>query len=286
MNLLGKLKKLKNDYWKHSDLIFFKITCFFVYFFVYFNMKEYYVYKHTRLDKQEVFYIGIGTKNKTSKFTSSIYKRAYSKASRNNFWKSITAKTKYEVDIIYESNCILDVNEKETFYIKFYGRRDLKKGSLCNLTDGADTGNRGRHCSDEHKRKISIANKGRIKTEAERKHQSDMMKGRIVSEETRKKLSERGLGRKLSFEHFEKLQKVNKGKIISEETRNKIRKSLLGKTCKPIKKINMDGTIENFKSVNEVVEKYPSYKITSIRKACIKILKAYKKSIWSWSLEV
>lgn len=245
-------------------------------------MKTYYVYKHTRLDTKEVFYIGIGTKNKNSKFISSIYKRAYSKRSRNNFWKAITAKTEYKVEIIYEDQSISKVNEKETHYIKFYGRRDKKEGTLCNLTDGADTCNRGRKMSDEQKEKISIANKGKIRTKEQNLAHSIRMKGRSPSEETRKKISEKGLGRKLSFEHLEKLKENNRNRIVSKETKDKIRKSLLGKNCKNVKKLNMDGTIEIFESVFEVVIKYPTYKITSIRKACIKVLKTYKKSIWSW----
>ena len=245
-------------------------------------MKTYYIYKHTRLDTNEIFYIGIGTKNENAKSTLSIYKRAYSKLSRNNFWKAIIAKTEYKVEIIYENQFISNVNEKETYYIKFYGRRDLKEGTLCNLTDGADTCNRGRKISEEHRKKISTANKGKVRTDEMKKSQSDKMKGKSPSEETRKKLSEKGLGRKISFEHAEKLKEINRNRIVSKETRDKIRKSLLGKNCKTIKKINMDGTIENFKSVYEVVEKYPSYKVTSIRKACINILKTYKKSTWSW----
>lgn len=45
-------------------------------------MNNYYIYKHTRLDTNEIFYIGISkTKN---------YKRAFDKSKRSIFWKNIT----------------------------------------------------------------------------------------------------------------------------------------------------------------------------------------------------
>ena len=49
-----------------------------------------YVYRHIRLDKNEPFYIGIGS--------DKYYKRANSK-DRNAFWKRIAAKTKLKVSI-------------------------------------------------------------------------------------------------------------------------------------------------------------------------------------------
>ena len=53
-----------------------------------------YVYKHIRKDRNEVFYIGIGTQDK--------FKRAFSKIKRNDFWRNIASKTEYEVVIIYD----------------------------------------------------------------------------------------------------------------------------------------------------------------------------------------
>ena len=50
-----------------------------------------YVYKHIRLDNNEIFYVGIGNDNN--------YKRAYQKISRNIFWKRVVNKTKYIDDL-------------------------------------------------------------------------------------------------------------------------------------------------------------------------------------------
>ena len=51
-----------------------------------------YVYRHIRLDKNEPFYIGIG-----SDMTN---KRANERARRSELWKKIVAKSDYEIDIM------------------------------------------------------------------------------------------------------------------------------------------------------------------------------------------
>jgi hypothetical protein len=52
-----------------------------------------YLYRHIRLDKNEPFYIGIGY-NINKK-----YKRAHEVINRNQYWKNITSKTQYKVEI-------------------------------------------------------------------------------------------------------------------------------------------------------------------------------------------
>ena len=42
-------------------------------------MNKYYMYRHIRLDKNEVFYVGIGKVKKTAKYKQSIYSRGYIK---------------------------------------------------------------------------------------------------------------------------------------------------------------------------------------------------------------
>ena len=54
-----------------------------------------YVYKHTRKDTDEIFYIGIGVEKN--------YGRAYQKKCRNVHWKRIVDKTEYLVDIIEDN---------------------------------------------------------------------------------------------------------------------------------------------------------------------------------------
>jgi len=106
-----------------------------------------YLYRHIRKDKNEVFYVGIGTGAEGN------YERAFSK-NRNHFWKKITNITEYEVEIMIEDDNIEFIIEKEIEFISLYGRKDLKNGTLCNLTDG---GEGIVNCSKESRLKISEA---------------------------------------------------------------------------------------------------------------------------------
>ena len=159
-------------------------------------MKKHYLYRHIRLDTNEPFYIGIGTKYKeNTSFRSVIneYYRAYSKKEkrRSVFWHNIINKTDYEVEILLESDDYEFIKQKEIKFITLYGRRDLNRGTLVNLTDGGD---------------------GTLRV--------------VISEEERKKISDRQLGEKNNMfgktgelsplfgipktdEHKEKLREVN-----------------------------------------------------------------------------
>lgn len=108
------------------------------------------VYRHIRVDKNEVFYIGIGN-----------IKRPFSKEIRNNLWKKITSKSNYKVEIL-ASNLTKELAvELECFLIAEYGRKDLRTGTLANLTDGGE-GVNGYKISLENKIKQGLYNKGDI----------------------------------------------------------------------------------------------------------------------------
>lgn len=96
-------------------------------------MRTYFLYRHIRLDKNEVFYIGIGTipLNPYGKTFKSYYWRAFEKnKSRNSYWKNIVNKTNYKVEIMFETNNIELIQKKEIEFINLY------KNTLCNLTKG------------------------------------------------------------------------------------------------------------------------------------------------------
>lgn len=99
---------------------------------------KYYLYRHIRLDTNEPFYVGIGTKIGKCGTEKCNYSRAFSRYSRNFLWKNVTNKTDYEVEILLESDDYEFIKQKEIEFIALYGRRDLGEGTLVNMTDGGD----------------------------------------------------------------------------------------------------------------------------------------------------
>lgn len=128
-----------------------------------------YVYKHIRLDTNEIFYIGIGK-----------YKyRPYSKHNRNNYWRNIVNKTKYDVKIItkcdtWEEACLI-----EKYLITFYGRRDLGTGSLVNMTDGGEGTNnyiKTKEVRENHSKLLKEKYKGENNPFYGKKHSEEVKK--------------------------------------------------------------------------------------------------------------
>ena len=109
-----------------------------------------YLYRHIRADKNEPFYVGIGSDN--------AFKRAYDTGNRNRHWRNIVKNTAYDVEIILEEITWEEACKKEKEFISLYGRTDLGLGSLCNLTEGGE-GVIGMKHTDETKKKISEDNK-------------------------------------------------------------------------------------------------------------------------------
>jgi hypothetical protein len=114
-----------------------------------------YLYRHIRIDKNEPFYIGIG-----SDMTN---KRANERARRSELWKKIVAKSEYEIEILFDDITYEEAKLKEIEFIKLYGRIDLCNGTLANLTNGGDG---TINPSQETRDKISKINKGRKNSEA------------------------------------------------------------------------------------------------------------------------
>jgi len=155
------------------------------------------VYRHIRLDSNQPFYIGIG---KTEK-------RAYENGKRRSaHWNNIVQKYGYAVQIMLDDLTWEEACEIEQYLICFYGRQDLGKGGLINLTDGGEgvPGRKG-------------PNKGKKQSEESNAKRSAAMKGKPKSEETKAKMRAASLG-----------------KIISEEQRAKARAALKGKKRPPI----------------------------------------------------
>jgi len=117
-------------------------------------MNNCYVYTHTRLDNNTVFYVGIGT----HKARQTKHSRANERTRRTKHWKNIVAKTNYIIDIVFDNvqwdaACKLEID-----LISKY-KRDIEGGTLCNLTLGGE-GAFGRIVRQEVRDKISKTLKG------------------------------------------------------------------------------------------------------------------------------
>jgi len=122
--------------------------------------KKYCLYRHIRLDKNEVFYIGIGNIN-----------RPYKISNRSVFWKNIISKTEYKVEVLFEDLTWKEACDLEISLIWLYGRRDKGLGTLCNLTDGGE------------------GSPGVIVSQKTRDLLSSQRKNKIISQVTRDKIS-------------------------------------------------------------------------------------------------
>ena len=196
-----------------------------------------YVYTHTRLDTNEVFYVGIGNDAK--------YERANVKRQRTKYWFNIINKTEYKIDIIEDNLLWEQACDREKYWIKFYGRRDLNEGSLVNLTNGGE-GTLGIKRGESYRIKQRAAQCGKKVSEETRKKISEAKKGKTHkphSDETKRKIRESKIGTKRTIEQRKRmsiahigLQTGDKngmfGKKVSEETKQKISASKRGKKHK------------------------------------------------------
>jgi len=230
---------------------------------------KYYLYRHIRLDKNEPFYIGIGTKLKNSLNKNTIYKRSCDSIKRRNkIWNCITSKTEYKVEILFESNDYEFIKSKEIEFIKLYGRIDLKTGTLANLTDGGE-GCLNKIVSLETKNKISKKNKGKVRTEKQIKSIRDRSILAIINKDTKEifeSITDAALSAKLSLPvfYYRLNSEVFKFNYEYLEKPNKIkREPKIGKVGVKIQNLK---TNEIFNTITEAanyenIDKYKFYSL-------------------------
>lgn len=119
---------------------------------------DYFLYRHVRSDNNEVFYVGIGARNNYGTTFKKKYARAFNYRARTVWWKNISTKTTFEVEILFETKNLKLIRSKEIEFIKLYGRKDLGKGTLVNLSDGGEFGAIGALRSEETKKKMRDSN--------------------------------------------------------------------------------------------------------------------------------
>lgn len=161
---------------------------------------NFFVYLHVKQISGEPFYVGKG-----------LFKRAFNTKRRSVWWNSI--KDKHGFDVIFLESEIDEKTafEREIYWIKRIGRKQLNKGPLINQTDGGE-GTSGRIMSEECKKQL-----------AERLKGNTFVLGKKTSDETKEKLRLSKLGEKNPM--FGK-ESFMKGKKHTHETRLKMKESI------------------------------------------------------------
>lgn len=153
---------------------------------------KHYLYRHIRLDTNQPFYIGIGTKpNWNATSHEKMYRRAFTENRRSDFWKRVVNKYGYKVEILLESNNPDFIKEKEVEFILLYGRNN-DGGKLCNITKGGD-GTHGFSRTPEINKNIGLKISGKNNKKSITAYKYDL-KGNLVE----------------SYDSFNLAAKVNK----------------------------------------------------------------------------
>jgi hypothetical protein len=216
-----------------------------------------YVYRHIRLDKNEPFYIGIGSDDS--------YFRANKKSQRNIHWKRIVSITDYEIEILVDNLNWDEAKKKEKEFITLYGRCDLGNGCLVNMTEGGD-GTVGKIMSNETKQKLSNSikewNKTRVISDYQRQKASNQFKKlnkdpkfqqkRIESLRSSTKLKEYNdsrIGIPSGYKHTEEMKK----KLSELKMGKKLEFEQYSKKCKPLVQLTLDGQfVKQWESARQV----------------------------------
>lgn len=216
-----------------------------------------YVYRHIRLDKNEPFYIGIGS--------DSTYFRANKKSQRNLYWKRIIAKTDFEVEILFDGISWEEAKLKEKEFIALYGRKDLNNGCLVNMTEGGD-GTIGKIITDKTKQKLSQSikewNKTRVISDCQRQNASSRFKELNKDKDFIEKRNKSIRSSNKLKEYYNSIKGKPSGYKHTEDSKNKIRLSKIGKKmpfesikskCKSIIQYDLDNNfIKQWDSARQI----------------------------------
>lgn len=210
-----------------------------------------YVYRHVRLDKNEPFYIGVGTGRN--------YKRARKRGTqRNQIWNRIVAKTPYEIDILMDNLTWEQACEKEIEFIKLYGRKDLGTGPLINLTEGGD-GRFGHTVSEETRKKMSASIKKAMANVVQSEQQ------RIATGNT-----------------FRRLNKDPEFRKKCLEAARKSAHKIAAKLSKKVVQLTMSGEVVKVWDSGHQVERETDFSRTAIAHCCKGKYKQYRGYKWQY----
>lgn len=135
------------------------------------------------------------------------------------------------IEIVQRFSEESEAHALEIALIKKFGRRDLKTGTLCNLTDGGE-GASGSHLPKSLEARVRMSESAKRRppiSEATREKMRRLHSGRKPNQETREKMSAWQRGRKRPTETCLRIGDGHRGKVLSAETRAKMSASRIGK---------------------------------------------------------
>ena len=184
-----------------------------------------YLYRHIRLDKEEPFYIGIGSDDS--------YKRANEKSRRSTHWKNIVKKSGYEVEILLSNLTWEEACKKEKEFIALYGRINLNQGTLCNMTDGGEgIINPSKETRDKKRNSMIGKNLGAsngMKKLENRIKVSNSRKGRFIGKES-------SVSKSVNCYDLSGNLLATYNSILEAEKQTGVKNSNISKVCKGIRK--------------------------------------------------
>jgi group I intron endonuclease len=189
----------------------------------------YYIYRITNLINGKT-YIGqhkYKSLNDTYMGSGTMLHLAYKKYGIENFIKDVLV-----FGIIDKK--LIDMMEREYIALE----RKCNTNGCYNIADGGDGGNtwnKGKHWSEEARKKISEGHMGQIAwnkgkklghlSEETKQKMSKALKGHVFSDEAKRKISDALKGIHRSEETRRKISEAGKGKPKSEETKQKMREA-------------------------------------------------------------
>lgn len=172
------------------------------------------VYLHRRKTDGIVFYVGIGNE-----------KRAFTKHSRNDFWKKVVKTHGYSVEITHKNLIREDAETIEKYLIEFY--KEVYKNKVTNITKGGDgwdsissiEANKKRWSNPEEKIKLIERNRKRWADPEEKLKLIQRNKERWVNPKEKEKLSKRNKERWANPEEKKKMSERFKNLLSTPEAR-------------------------------------------------------------------
>ena len=135
----------------------------------------------------------------------------YQKAKNENF-KGWDIHHRLETHNSDGERRLVDITRDELLALGMYWYRPAEELIFLKHSEHYILHQKGKHPSEETRKKLSEAHKGKQLSEEHKKKLSEAKKGHTVSEETRKKMSEANKGKHWSSEHKNKISEAFKGR--------------------------------------------------------------------------